>query len=89
MSPLELAAILLFTVVVMFVTQAITLFIYHYYFLVPLFKLMSYQSGANIPTAFEAALTSPFEKRQPPKEPRSKLEGQTLRDIMDKLTNAI
>jgi len=89
MTPLELAAILLFTLVAIFFMQLAILFVYHYYFLVPLFKLMSYQSGVNLPSTFDAALTSPIPKRQLPKEPRSQLEGQPLKEMMDKLTNAI
>jgi hypothetical protein len=88
MSPLELVAIGLLLFLGFGLIQVTLLYVYHYYFLVPLFKLMSYQSGVDIPPTFETALTPPTMGKQPKKEPRRALEGRDLQEMMDKLTNA-
>lgn len=91
MTPLEMAAIVLLALIALVVIQLSILYVYHYYFLVPLFKLMSYQGGVDIPPSFDASFIPPHAKRTPTqtsKEPRRPLEGQALLDMVDKLTNA-
>jgi hypothetical protein len=88
MTPLEMTAIVLLALFGLIIIQITILYIYHYYFLVPLFKLMSYQSGVSIPSSFDSTFTPPLTRKQPPKEPRSPLEGKALTDMMDKLNNA-
>lgn len=88
MTPLEMAAIVLLALIALVVIQLSILYVYHYYFLVPLFKLMSYQGGVDIPPSFDASFNPPHVKKPTPKEPRRPLEGQALLDMVDKLTNA-
>jgi hypothetical protein len=86
MSPLEITAILLLALFAMIMTQVSIIYIYHYYFLVPLFKLMSYQSGVDIPPSFDASLNPPTARKTSTRSPV--LNGNAVRDMMDKLNNA-
>jgi hypothetical protein len=88
MTPLEMTAVLLIGLLTLILVEVTILYIYHYYFLVPLFKLMSYQSGVDIPSSFDSAFTQPTLSKAPKKEPRKALQGKDLADMMDKLTNA-
>jgi hypothetical protein len=88
MTPLEMSAIVLLGLIALVIIEISVLYVYHYYFLVPLFKLMSYQGGVEIPPSFEASFVPPHARKPTAKEPRRPLEGQALQEMMDKLTNA-
>jgi len=64
------------------VLNGILMVLYHRYFIVPLFKLMSYQSV----TAKEEVELPSFVVK---KEFRKPLEGKALADLMDKIHNVI
>ena len=85
MSPLEMTAVALIAVLMMIVSQVTIIYIYHYYFLVPLFKLLSYQSGVDIPPSFDSSLTPPTKKSTR----SAQLSGKAVQDMMDKLNNVI
>jgi hypothetical protein len=84
MTPLEMSAIILFALIAIVICQIVILYIYHYYFLVPLFKLMSYQSGVDLSSSLNPVINPPIAK----KSTRSALTGQALTDLMDKVNNA-
>jgi hypothetical protein len=88
MTPLEMLAIALLALFGLITVQVTILYVYHYYFLVPLFKLMSYQGGVSIPSDYDSSFIPPLTRKQTPKEPRRPLEGKALTDMMDKLNNA-